>query len=216
MPIPARVGERDASFAAPVRDPWRLALPTLEARTAVIREVTVRDAASLQQALTRPEVQRHLPVGPTTVDAYVRFIRWVRRERRAGRYVCFSVIPRATGRAAGIFQLWPVEPGFGTAEMGFALDPALWGTGAFVDCATAVLDFGFSTLGIRRLECRSAVTNARGIAALLKLGAVHEGTLRQCFPCPDGVVDHSIWSILVDEWKQRRSELVALPLHAKR
>ena len=205
MALPDRLASRETGTAAPGRAPWQSALPSLELRTAVLREVVVRDAASLQSALTRPEVQRYLPVGPTTVDDYARFIRWVRRERRAGRYLCFAVLPRSTGRAAGIFQFWPIEPGFGTAELGFALDPALWGTGTFAECASAVLDFGFTSLGIRRLECRSAVSNARGIAALRKLGAVYEGTLRQCFPCPGGVLDHAMFSVLSDEWRARRT-----------
>ena len=68
------------------------------------------------------EVLRYLPPGPTTAEQFVRFIKWVRRERRAGRYLCFAVVPRGHRTAAGLFQLWPIEPGFGTAEMGFALD----------------------------------------------------------------------------------------------
>lgn len=162
------------------------------------------DARPLAAALGHPEVQKYLPVGPTTVEHFARFIRWVRRERRAGRYLCFAVVPRGWATAAGLFQLWPIEPGFGTAEMGFALDQALWGTGAFIDCATVVADFAFDTLGVRRLECRSAVPNARGTAALLKLGAAQEGMLRKCFPCPAGLLDHTMWSILADEWRERR------------
>lgn len=177
----------------------------LETGRAVLREVTGRDARPLSVALGTPEVQQYLPVGPTSAEQFARFIRWVRRERRAGRYLCFAAVPRGRETAAGLFQLWPIEPGFGTAEIGFALDPALWGTGTFIDCATAVVEFAFASLGVRRLECRSAVTNARGSAALLKLGAVQEGTLRQCFACPAGLLDHTMWSILAEEWWQHRT-----------
>jgi RimJ/RimL family protein N-acetyltransferase len=183
---------------------WRVALPVLRTRTAVLREVANRDTAALTVAMSRPEVRRYLPLGPTTEEQFSRFIRWVRRERRAGRYVCFTVVPHGCKTAAGLFQLWPVEPGFGVAEMGFALDQALWGTDTFIDCATAIVDFAVDVLAVRRLECRSAVTNTRGTAALQKLGAVQEGTLRRCFQCPEGLLDHTIWSILVDDWRHRR------------
>ena len=205
MAIPAGATSRDrAAAAGTARANWRDALPRLETRSAVLREVALRDAVPLAASLSKSEVQEYLPVGPTSPAEFARFIRWVRRERRAGRYLCFAVVPHHGDSAAGLFQVWPIEPGFGTAEIGFALDSVLWGTSTFADCARAVLEFGFETLGIRRLEMRSAVANARGAAALRKLGAVAEGTLRQCFPCPGGTLDHTIWSILRADWELRR------------
>lgn len=184
---------------------WRQSLPRLVAPTTSLREVVVRDCEPLAAAIGNAEVLHYLPPGPTTAEQFVRFIKWVRRERRAGRYLCFAVVPRGHRTAAGLFQLWPIEPGFGTAEMGFALDPALWGTGTFIDAATAVLDFAFETLHVRRLEFRSATSNGRGTGALVKLGAMPEGTLRSCFPCTSGVLDHTIWSLLSDEWRASRT-----------
>ena len=204
MAIPSTVIGDGVPVRVPSRPAWRAALPILRTRTALLREVISADAPSLAAALANPEVSQYLPVGPTSVEQFARFIRWVRRERQAGRYLCYAVVPRGQEMAAGLFQLWPIEPGFGTAEIGFALDPSLWGTGTFINGATAVVDFAFKTLGVRRLECRSAVTNARGCSALLKLGAIQEGTLRRCFPCPAGLLDHTMWSILADEWRERQ------------
>ena len=67
----------------------------------------------------------------------------------------FRRMPDDRLTASGLFQLWPIEPGFDTAEVGFALDEALWGTGTFIDCATAIIDFAVDVLNVRRLECRS-------------------------------------------------------------
>jgi len=182
---------------------WPARLPLLRGRSAILREVLSGDAAALAGALGTSKVLRYLPPGPTSAEHFARFIRWVRRERRAGRYLCYAVVPRDRGTAAGLFQMWPIEPGFGTAEMGFALDPTLWGNGLFVESAALALRFAFQTLGVRRLEFRSAVGNARGNGALAKLGAVPEGTLRQCFPCTAGVLDHTMWSLLASEWRRR-------------
>jgi RimJ/RimL family protein N-acetyltransferase len=51
----------------------------------------------------------------------------------------------------------------------------------FETCAKLVLDFTFNTIGVRRLEARAAVQNGRGHSALMKVGAVQEGVLRQSF-----------------------------------
>ncbi|SRR6266545_115528 len=204
MAIPSSLVIANGRTVAPRCASWRAALPVLETRRAILREVRPRDAAHLAASLGGPKVLDYLPLGPSTEEHFARFIRWVRRERRAGRYLCFAVVPRERRTAAGLFQLWSIEPGFGTAEIGFALDATLWGSGTFQPCATAAIDFAMDTLGVRRLECRSAVGNGRGAAALRKLGAVAEGTLRQCFPCPLGLLDHTIWSILSHEWRASR------------
>ena len=205
MAIPSAAVDGGTATAVSAIVAWRTALPTLPANTALLREVTASDARSLAATLGRPEVLRYLPPGPTTAADFARFARWIRRERRAGRYLCFAVVPHGRRTATGLFQLWPVEPGFGTAEMGFALDPTLWGTNTFLDCATTLLDFAFNTLRVRRLEFRSATTNGRGTGALRKLGAVPEGTLRSCFPCTSGLLDHTMWSILACEWRASRT-----------
>lgn len=207
MALPSLIGSASAGGSARTRplSPWRAELPTIVTSRAVLREVVPNDAESLAMALGTPEVQQFLPVGPADAEGYARFVRWVRRERQAGRYVCFAVLPGGYPAAAGIFQIWPIEPGFATAELGFALGRSLWGTGLFHEAASAVIDFAIDTLGVRRIECRSATANLRGTAALRKLGAVAEGTLRQCFLCPGGHLDHTMWSLLADEWRAQRA-----------
>lgn len=201
MALPSAVVARPET--ARFRASWRAQLPALVTPSVLLREVLPGDAAPLAASLGVPEVQEFLPIGPADEAGFAQFIRWVTDERCAGRYVCFAVVPH--GRtAAGLFQLWPIEPGFATAEMGFALGSALWGTGVFGESAAAVIDFALDTLGVRRLECRSATKNLRGGAALRKLGAVAEGTLRQCFECPGGYLDHTMWSLLAEEWRGGR------------
>jgi RimJ/RimL family protein N-acetyltransferase len=206
MALPRVIGAKAARLHMPVHsaDGWRSQVPTLSTPRALLREIAPNDAESLASALGTPEVQQYLPIGPADAAGYAQFIRWVRGERRAGRYICFAVLPGAYPTAAGLFQIWPIEPGFATAEMGFALGRSLWGTGLFQECAAAVIDFAIDTLGVRRIECRSATDNVRGAAALRKLGAVPEGTLRECFLCPGGFLDHTMWALLAREWRKGR------------
>ena len=100
-----------------------------------------------------------------------------------------------------------LEPGFATAEWGFALGSAFWGTGMFVDGAEMVVDFAIETLGVRRLEARAAVANGRGNGALRKLGAVQEGVLRRSFLKNGQFLDQMLWSILSEEWRQAKAAL---------
>ena len=93
------------------------------------------DAESLCQLLTTEEVARFISPPPTTVEGFERFIAWTHRERSAGSYACFAIVPAGMDTAIGIFQVRQLEPGFGTAEWGFAMGSAYWGTGVFVEGA---------------------------------------------------------------------------------
>jgi RimJ/RimL family protein N-acetyltransferase len=164
-----------------VSSDWRNALPVLAGDAVTLRELEISDAASLFSMLTPDEVSRFISPPPTTIEGFERFIGWARAERAAGRYVCFAVVPHGMSTAIGLFQVRQLEPGFATAEWGFALGSAFWGTGMFGDGANMVVDFAVETLGVLRLEARAAVPNGRGNGALRKLGAVQEGLLRRSF-----------------------------------
>jgi RimJ/RimL family protein N-acetyltransferase len=103
--------------------------------------------------------------------------------------------------AIGLFQVRQLEPGFVTAEWGFAIGSHFWGTGIFMDAAPMVVNFAIETLAVRRLEARAAVANGRGNGALAKLGAVREATLRRSFLRNGRFFDQALWSIVREDWR---------------
>jgi ribosomal-protein-alanine N-acetyltransferase len=184
---------------------WRKALPVLTGSMVTLRELRLTDAPALLAMLSTEEVSRFISPPPTTVEGFERFIGWTHGERAAGNYVCFAVVPHGTDSAIGIFQVRQLEPGFATAEWGFAIGSAHWGSGVFVDSARLVVDFTFQTIGTHRLEARAAVLNGRGNAALKKIGATQEGILRKSFLRNDEYLDQTLWTILASDWQLIRA-----------
>ena len=183
---------------------WKAALPVLAGSNFTLRELRIEDAPSLLTMLTTEEVSRFISPPPTTVEGFEKFIAWTHRERMAGHYACFAIVPRGMNTAIGIFQVRALEPGFGTAEWGFAMGSQFWGSGVFVEGARLVLDFAFDVIGAQRLEARAAVANGRGNGALRKLGAVQEGVLRRSFLRNGQRHDQVLWGILADDWRLQR------------
>ena len=181
---------------------WRQALPVLQAGPATLRELRLDDAPSLLQLLTTEEVARFISPPPTSVEGFERFIAWTHRERAAGRYICFGVVPAGCEQAVGIIQVRTLAPGFDLAEWGFAIGSAFWGTGVFQAAAREVLAFAFNEVGIHRLEARSAVANGRGNGALQKMGATREGVLRKSFLREGIYYDQVLWSICEEDWRE--------------
>jgi [ribosomal protein S5]-alanine N-acetyltransferase len=190
---------------------WRQALPRLVGERLTLRGLQASDAGSLLSLLTTDEVSRFLSPPPTTMDGFERFIAWTNRKRQEGSYLCFGVVPRGMEEAVGVFQLRALDAAFNAAEWGFALGRPFWGTGLFVEAATHTLDFAFGSVGVQRLEARSALANGRGNAALRKIGAVHEAVLRRSFHKDGRVHDQILWSILDSEWFATRSRVLGLP-----
>jgi ribosomal-protein-alanine N-acetyltransferase len=184
---------------------WRQKLPVLSGSMATLRELRLSDAPSLLAMLATEEVARFISPPPTTVDGFERFIAWTHRERAAGNYVCFGVVPHGMHTAVGIFQVRQLEPGFVTGEWGFALGSAFWGTGIFLEGAKLVVDFAFDAIQAHRLEARAAVVNGRGNGALRKVGAVQEGVLRKSFLRNGEYLDQALWTILEDDWRRAKA-----------
>jgi RimJ/RimL family protein N-acetyltransferase len=199
------IADAPATPAPAVATDWRRALPVLEARGVTLRELEIADAPALLAMLTTEEVTRFISPPPTTVDGFERFITWTHQQRAAGLYVCFAVVPDGMTTAIGLFQVRSLEPGFATAEWGFALGSAFWGTGAFIEGARVVVDFAMEVVGVHRLEARAAVQNGRGNGALRKVGAVQEGVLRRSFLRNGHYHDQALWSILHTEWRQAKA-----------
>ena len=183
---------------------WKLALPVLTGSMVTLRELRISDATSLLAMLSTEEVARFISPPPTTVEGFERFIAWTQRERAAGNYACFAVVPHGMDTAVGIFQVRQLEPGFSTAEWGFALGSAFWGTGMFMDGARLVIDFAFDVIGTHRLEARAAILNGRGNGALRKIGAMQEGILRKSFLRNGEYLDQTLWTILDEDWRAQR------------
>jgi len=179
-----------------------------------MRELRASDAPSLFALLTTEEVTRFISPPPTTVEGFQKFIAWTLRQRTAGTYACFAVTLKGYDTAVGIFQMREMEPGFGTGEWGFAIGSPFWGTGVFKEAAELVLEFAFETVGVHRLEARSAVRNGRGNGALRKLGAVQEGLLRKSFLRNGEYLDQVLYAIVDDDWRFSRE--MARPIHALR
>jgi RimJ/RimL family protein N-acetyltransferase len=182
---------------------WRDGLPVLVGRQVALREMRTTDAPSLFALLTVEEVARFISPPPSSVEGFERFIKWAARQRSMGSYVCFAVTLAESDTAIGIFQIRSTEPDFGTAEWGFALGSPFWGTGVFQEGAELVMEFAFETIGVHRLEARAALRNARGNAALKKIGAKQEGILRKSFLRNGEYLDQALWTLLDEDWRMK-------------
>ncbi len=183
---------------------YRAGLPVLQCDGAILRGLEPADASNLASSFADPEVRQFIPQPPATAEDFVRFIRWTHTQRESGTVLTFGIAPGPGHPAAGLLQLHELEPPFKTAEWGFALGRAHWGTGLFGRAAELFLRFVFDTVGVRRLEARVMAANLRANAVLKRVGATGEGHLRRSFLLGGQYHDDLLWALLKSDWLQRR------------
>jgi RimJ/RimL family protein N-acetyltransferase len=183
---------------------WHDAMPVLHGSTVSLRELELRDATTLHELITAPEVTKYMSQPPSTVAAFEQFIEWTREERGRGKYLCLGIVPHGMETAVGLVYIRRLDLGFHTAEWGFALGSAFWGTGVFDESARLVLDFVFDVIGVTRLEARVALPNGRAHGALHKVGAVQEAVLRKAVSIEGRSLDQTLWSIVDSDRQDRK------------
>jgi ribosomal-protein-alanine N-acetyltransferase len=189
-------------------DVWRVGTPLLRRGNVVVRGLRREDAPALCALCAAEQVGRFLWPPPATTERFTEFIDWSRDQQTGGLQICFALVAAGDDTAAGLIQVRQLEAHFQTAEWGFVVGQPYWGTGLFSNGAHLVLKYLFETVGVRRLEARTVVTNGRANGALQKLGAVREGVLRQGFSCGDRCLDQYLWSILANDWSSRPADSI--------
>lgn len=199
--LDSHAAQTPAPPASVVATDWQKALPVIDAKQVALRDLRLSDAETLLAYLNTEEVSRFISPPPTTLAGFERFIEWTHRERAAGNYLCFAVVPEGYHQAIGIIQVRQLNGSFEVAEWGFAIGSEFWGTGIFIEAARQVVTFTFSTLRTTRLEARASVQNGRGNGALQKLGATREGILRKSFLRDGEYHDQTLWSVVASDWR---------------
>ncbi len=184
----------------PKGDGWKTSTPLLLSEKVTVRGLRIDDAPALFALCSTEPVGRFLWPPPPSTQRFEQFIDWARDQQVNGRQICFAIVPNGADSAAGLIQVRQLEANFVSAEWGFVVAERYWGTGLFMGAAHLVLTFLFDTLGVRRLEARTVVTNGRANGALRKLGAVKEGRLRKGFRADSRCHDQFLWSLLAEEW----------------
>ena len=127
----------------------------------------------------------------------------------------FAVV--VDGRAHGSTSLLDIDLSVEGVEIGWTwYTPALWATPVNPACKLLLLQHCFDDLGAARVFLKTDINNTRSQAAIRKLGAAYDGTLRHHRLRADGSVRDSVYfSILATEWPEVRHGLQARLSHGQ-
>lgn len=121
----------------------------------------------------------------------------------------FAIIERTSSRVVGSTRFANIEPDHRRLEIGWTWIGRPWQrTVVNTETKYLLLKHAFETLGFLRVEFKTDALNQQSRKALLRLGAVEEGTLRKHMVVQDGRSRDSVYfSILDTEWPGIRRRL---------
>ena len=158
-------------------------------------------------------IWRYLPrpgfTGPEDAEA------WVRQcltDMSGGGRVAFAVVDLATGRAVGSTSYLDIDRPNRALEIGWTWYGTAWQrTGVNTECKYLLMRHAFEDLSARRVCLKTDHRNARSRQAILRLGAVEEGTWRNHRIAWDGEDRHSVFfSVIESEWPDVNRRLEGL------
>jgi N-acetyltransferase len=182
---------------------------TLTGSIVRLQPMSADHADRLLDAGESDEIWRHTLDRPQTIELMRDYITRALADRDAGTAIPFVVRHLATDRLIGCTRYVNMMPARGCLEIGYTwYAPEFWRTAVNTECKYLLLKHAFETLRFIRVEFVVAAQNARSRAAVLRLGAIEEGTLRSRMIRRNGErVDAVFSSILDHEWPGVKAKL---------
>lgn len=112
----------------------------------------------------------------------------------------FAVVELASGELAGSAVMWGMDTVNSGAHLGIVLRPAYRGRGLATDVIRLLCHYGFTVLGLHRLQIETLADNAPMLHTAEQAGFVREGTLRHSSWVLGEFADKAILGLLATEW----------------
>lgn len=177
-------------------------MPQLETERLILRAARVSDADDMFAYAQSAEVTKYLLWRPHESRDYTRsYLEYLAGRYRIGAHYEWAVILKGTGRMIGTCGFARIDCPNNCAELGYVLNPAYRGQGLIVEAAGRVLRFGFSVLGLHRVEARYMVENAASRRVMDKLGMTFEGVTRGAMLVKGEYRDIGICAILAKDFR---------------
>ncbi|MBE9179408.1 GNAT family N-acetyltransferase [Oculatella sp. LEGE 06141] len=152
--------------------------PLLETEHLILREVNVSDAKAVFQVFSDREVTQYHDLEPPTQVEQVKGLinRWsIRFNSKQG--IRWGIAQKTNNVIIGSCGL--TYKGSFLAEVGYELAKPYWRQGIMTEALSAVLEFGFQTDDLNRIQAMVMLNNMASVSLLKKLGFLEEGILRE-------------------------------------
>ncbi len=176
-------------------------LPTLDTERLQLRQILPTDTEDMFAYASKKEVTRYLLWSPHPTRAYTeKYIAYLQERYRAGDFYDWAVVLKDTGRMVGTCGFTKFDVSSNSAEVGYVLNPSVWGQGYATEALTAVLRFGFQKLHLHRAEACYLEENTASRRVMERAGMKFEGIRRDSIIVKGHYRNVGVCSVLAEEF----------------
>jgi len=157
------------------------------------------------------DIFRWIPYSMKTQEDFRRMVNKVLDEQERGESVAFATVEKNSGRTVGGTRFMNIDRVNRRVEIGSTwIAPAWQRTAVNTEAKYLMLREAFEGWKCIRVELKTDALNQKSRAAILRIGAKEEGTLRQHVITRTGRLRDSVYfSILDSEWPEVKTRLEA-------
>jgi RimJ/RimL family protein N-acetyltransferase len=166
-------------------------------------------AEALYEASKDPEIWTYLPSKVTSLSDTENWIEAALLQKDKGVDFPLVVVDQCTNRIVGSTRLLNISAPNRQLEIGWTwYSPSVWRTMVNTECKYLLLRYCFETLITVRVQFTADIRNQRSNAAIVRIGATHEGVLRKNRILSDGYQRNAcVYSVIDDEWPSVKTKL---------
>ena len=189
----------------PINNPFE-AFPVLETENLILRKITRSDSKALFGILSDDQVTRYYDDDTLTniSQASDQITSW---ERGYKNKVCirWGISRKNDEKMIGSCGFYSIYTRYLRASIGYELARSLWRKQIMTEALGAILDYGFTEMGLNRIDALIMPGNTASIRLLEKLGFQKEGLLAEYERWGrKGLVDLCIYAILYKTWQAKK------------
>lgn len=173
------------------------AAPALSGHRVKLRGLAESDAVALFHIWSHPQVTPWLNSPPLSsagdAERLIELLLQMAREEESLRWSIIGPEGETIGTCG--YNYWQLAGAY-RGEIGCELSPAYWGQGYMTEALELVLDYGFGTMELNRIEAICHPDNLRAGGLFQGLGFRQEGLLRQYRHTAAGFQDVVLYALL--------------------
>lgn len=154
--------------------------PIITTTRLLLRQFSDADLPKVFEGLSHPKVIPYYGVSFDTIEATKEQIKWFADIEQNGTGIWWAVCSADNKKFYGAGGLNSISSEHRKAEIGFWLLPEYWGLGIMKETMPLIVEYGFTRLGLHRIEGLVESENKNCKNAMAKLDFQYEGTMRDC------------------------------------
>jgi ribosomal-protein-alanine N-acetyltransferase len=175
----------------------------------ILRELNKSDARDINKNANNLEIARVIPVFPypySLKDAQDFIKSCIKKSKQKPRHeFAFGITLRTEGEIIGMISMVSIDRFNGRGTIGYWLGSDYWRSGYMEEALRRMVDFGFMTLRLRRINIDAFADNVASNSLIRKVGFNYEG--RRIEELKDKATkrihDHDFYGMLRKNWLKK-------------